>query len=219
MPIEPFEFMRGKLFDNETALGYLLSRGFDKPKICHNRLGWVPNLKVLLKDDGSPMFTKYEPHAPHGFIVIPFMDREATTVSYAMLRTVPGKQPPMSKEIRPSGYRSPLYREWLLSVNCKVLFVCEGLLDTLALEMLIGRPCLGLGGANFTKRLCSVLYATPEKLRPQKVVLALDADAEGQKAAAKIAVDLDYLGIPHANFDMPVGCKDPCDVLQQLGGV
>lgn len=218
--IEVFEFMRSKLFENETALSYLLSRGFDKPKIWRNHLGWIPTRRTLLNDDGSTMFTKHEPNAPHGFIVIPFMDRDATSASYAMLRTIPGDTPPETKEIRPTGYKSPLFREWLLSANCTVLYVAEGLLDALALEMAISRPCLGLGGSS-TRRIGSILYATPKALRPKKIVLALDDDAPGRKASERIADDLRELGIPHSSFDMPEGCKDPNDILimkSQIGG-
>lgn len=216
-PIADFQFARGELFKNEGALSYLLSRGFDRPKIWRNHLGWVPNRKVIENDDGTPMFTKYEPNAERGFIVVPFMNREATAANYCMLRVVPGRKPPKDKEIRPTGYTSMLFREWLLSVNCTVLYIAEGLLDTLALEMLIDKPCLGLGGTDFWRRVGQVLNATPEKQRPKKIVLALDSDAPGRKASAKIAADLDYLGIPHANFDMPEGCKDPCDVLKLVG--
>lgn len=216
-PIGAFEFMRGELWKNEAALSYLLARGFDRPKIWRNCLGWCPTSKALLNDDGTPLFTKHEPNAQRGFIVIPFMNRDATAASYAMLRTVPADEPPENKEIRPTGCKSPLYREWLLSANCTVLYVCEGLLDTLALEMLIGKPCLGLGGANFTSRFSSVLYATPIERRPKKIVLALDADAPGRKASDKIVADLDALRIPHGIFEMPKGCKDPCDVLVRTG--
>ena len=217
-PIEVFESMRAELFKNEAALSYLLSRGFDRPKVWRNCLGWVPSIKTLVNDDGSKMFTMYEPNAQRGFIVIPFMNRDATAASYAMLRTIPADKPPQNKEIRPTGCKSPLYREWLLSANCTVLFITEGLLDALSLEMLIGKPCLGLGGTNFTKRLASVLYATPEHQRPKKIVLALDADAPGRESSDKIAADLDALNIPHANMTMPQGCKDPNDILMQLGG-
>ena len=216
-PIEEFEFARGELFKNEGALSYLLSRGFDRPKIWRNCLGWVPNRKVIENDDGSPMFTMYEPNAERGFIVVPFMNKDATAASYCMLRTVPGQKPPENKELRPTGCKSPLFREWPLSVKCTGLYICEGLLDTLALEMLIKRPCLGLGGTALWRRVGQVLHYTPEQLRPKKIVLALDSDAPGREAAAKIAADLDYLGIPHANFDMPMGCKDPCDVLKLVG--
>lgn len=216
-PIEELEPARAALFKNEAAYTYLLSRGFDRRKILANRFGWVPNRKVIKNDDGSQMFTMYEPNAERGFIVIPFMNREATTANYMMLRTVPGRKPPENKELRPTGCKSPLYREWLLSVGYKVLYIAEGLLDTLALEMLIGRPCLGLGGTALWRRVGQVLNATPEKLRPRRIVLALDSDAPGREASAKIAADLDYLGIPHANFDMPEGCKDPCDALKLVG--
>lgn len=217
-PIEVFKFFREKLFENEKALSYLIARGFDRRKTWCNCLGWCPTRKAILNDDGSMMFTKYEPNAPHGFIVIPFMNREGTSANYAMLRTIPGKVPPVSKEIRPTGYKSPLFREWLLSARCTVLYVTEGLLDALALEMLIEKPCLALGGADFTGRIGSILYYTPAEHRPKKIVLALDDDDAGHAASKKLASDLDYIGIPHSAFQMPEGCKDPNDILMKIGG-
>lgn len=49
-------------------------------------------------------------------------------------------------------------------------------------------------------------------------MLALDADDAGRKYGAKIAADLDLIGIPHSTFTMPEGCKDPNDILMQIGG-
>ena len=216
--LSDLDYMRRELSKNETAIAYLLSRGFDHPKLWRNYIGWVPNRDTIRNDDGSQMFTMYEPNAPHGFIIIPFMDRGATCANYCMLRTIPGDVPPANKELRPTGYKSPLFREWLLSVNCETLYICEGLLDALAMEMLIGKPCLGLGGTEFYKRLSNILYSTPEQLRPNRIILALDTDKAGVSTTKKIVDDLNELGIQHGNFPMPEGFKDPNDLLKAVRG-
>ena len=209
-----FEGFRDALFRNGPALEYLHGRGFDDPKLYRNRFGFVEHQQQV-----SQAFTCYEPNAPHGFIVMPFpADEHFSEVQYAMLRPVPGEVPPIRKEMRPTGLKSPLYREWLLSHKCKVLYVTEGLLDCLALELLIHKPCIGLGGTGGANRMAALLYYIKPELRPQKIVLALDANEAGRKAAEKLADDLDCIGIPHSNLQMPKGCNDPNDVLMQTGG-
>ena len=215
-PVLMFAELMGELFKSEDALSYLHGRGFSDRKIYQNCLGYIPSKDVIVNDDGSKMFTMYEPNTPKGYIVIPFpTDETFGTVNYCMIRAIPGEIPPENKELRPTGWKSPLYREWLLSVNCKCLFVTEGLLDCLALEELIHRPCLALGGTGMRRRLGQVLNVTPVHLRPKKIVLALDDDKSGREADSEIAADLDYLKIPHSSMQFPSYAKDPCDVLER----
>lgn len=201
------------LLENRAALAYLHGRGFTNQVIDDNVIGYVRDPK-----DISPAFTLFEPNETLGYIVIPFaVDETFCAVNYAMLRAIPANTPPMHKEIRPTGFRSPLYREWLVGACCRVLYVTEGLLDCLALEMLIGKPCLGLGGTGGARRLGSLLYYTHPDMRPQKVILALDADDAGRKTAGKLLDDIRSIGIPCAIMPMPEGCKDPNDALMMIG--
>lgn len=217
-PLLFFVDMMVTLQKSEHALDYLFGRGFSGEKIYQNVLGYVPRKECIINDDGSQVFTIYEPNTPRGYITIPFpSDETFCTANYLMLRAIPGDKPPEHKELRPTGYKSPLYREWLLSAGCSVLYIVEGLLDCLALEMLIKKPCLALGGTPMSKRVGQVLNATPEHLRPRKIVLALDADEYGREADEKIAKDLEALRIPYSRLGMPEGCKDPCDALLMLG--
>lgn len=204
---------------SEPAKSYLHGRGFCNHDIYENVLGYVPSGECIVRDDGTKLFTLYEPNTPRGYIVIPFpLDSTFCRVHYAMLRAIPGDKPPEHKELRPTGYSSPLYREYMLSEGLPVLYIVEGLLDCLAFEKLTARPVMALGGAGLKRRVGQVLYYTPAELRPKKIVLALDADEAGRKASAKIARDLDYIGIPHGVFPMPGGCKDPNDILVRIGG-
>ena len=172
---------------------------------------------LVVDDDGTMLFNMPEPNTPKGYIVIPFpTDGTFCTVHYAMLRAIPGDKPPENKELRPKRYKSPLFREYLLSEGLPALYVTEGLLDAFSLEKMIGRPVMALGGTSMCRRVGRVLYYTVPELRPQKIVLALDADEPGRNAAAKIAADLDRIGIPHADMPMPDGCKDPNDMLMKL---
>lgn len=217
-PLLMFACLMGRCLATENASGYLHSRGFCSIDIFENVLGFAPRTDTIVDDDGSKLFTLYEPNTPRGYIVIPFFtDETCTTAHYAMLRPIPGEKPPVNKEVRPKGYVSPLYREYLASQGLSVLYVVEGLLDCIAFEKLTGRPTMALGGSA-TKRLGQLLAFTPPELRPRKIVLALDADDRGRKASAAIAADLDALKIPHATFPYPPGCKDACDLLKMRIG-
>ena len=205
------------LLESEIGLAYIRSRGFDENKVKGSVLGYVDDPKAV-----SPDFTLYEPNEVNGYIVIPFpMDETYCTMYYAMVRAIPveGGKPPKHKEIRPTGYRSPLYKEHLVTDGCKVLFVTEGLLDCMSLETLIRMPCIGLGGIGGAGRLASLLYYAKPEQRPETVVLALDADEAGQKTANKLMADIESMGIKCSIMPMPAGCKDPNDILMMKRGV
>lgn len=163
----------------------------------------------------SPAFRVREPDAL-GFLVIPYFEGPGEkAVHYAMLRTITREgAEPRSKEWRPKGARSPLFREWMAGAALDAVYLVEGLLDCLALEKMIARPVMALGGTSGTKRFGRVLYATPLERRPRRVVIAMDADDAGRRAADAIAADLDALGVPHSSMGWPAGCKDACDALE-----
>lgn len=194
--------------EGEPGRAYLISRGFNPDELLvHYGIGYTKNANRL------PKFKVYEPHA-RGFITIPFFaDAERSTVVYIMARTIPGNGETINKEWRPKDVGSPLYQEWLVREGLPVLYVVEGLLDTWAMEALSGKPCIGLGSTSMVGRLSSLLAYTKPDERPAKVILALDADEAGRKAADKLAADLDELKIPHGTLEWPDGC-DACDVLK-----
>ena len=218
-PMLPYALLMQKCLDSEIAMTYLHSRGFCALTAFENIIGFMPDRKGLVNDDGTLLFTKYEPNTPRGYLVIPFpSDESFGRVQYAMLRPIPGDQKPENKELRPTGYKSPLFREYLLRQSLDVLYIAEGLLDCFALESMVDKPVMALGGDSFHKRLTDVLYYTLPSYRPKKIILALDNDEPGQQATEKIKEKLNLLEIPFNVLQYPDGCKDANDLLLMKRG-
>lgn len=94
----------------------------------------------------------------------------------------------------------------------EALFVTEGIFDALSLEEL-GFPAVALCGAANTGRLMQALDAREEK--PERVILAGDADAAGQGMNGKLREQLTARGIACAVLDLPDGSKDVNEALVQ----
>ncbi|MBQ9003669.1 MAG: toprim domain-containing protein [Eggerthellaceae bacterium] len=228
-PRPPFEFPReagaqdvsSACFDafcafyeqgNEVGRRYLRWRGLDDADIARFGLGFARNPKAVMSQ-----FRVYEPEAL-GYIVIPFWNRDFTEVRYCMARTV-SRGGVRNKEWRPKGVASPLYNEWMLSASLPVVYVTEGLIDAMALAKATGKHAMALGGIGNAKRFSQVVYHTPAGLRPRKVMVCMDEDAEGRKAAAKIAADLSAIGVPRVVLPpYPGDAKDADEWLCAMRG-
>ena len=193
---------------NEAGRQYLRSRGFDDYDIAENGLGFVRDPKLVM-----PQFRTFEKGAL-GFITIPFWERGYTVARYCMARTIPGDGEVKCKEWRPKGVTTPLWNEWMLTAGLPVVYVAEGLLDAIALHKMTDKCVVGLGGVANAKRLSQILYhASPEK-RPEVMVVCMDDDEEGNRAAAKIIGDMKRIGVSAASLSpYPYKAKDPDEVL------
>lgn len=94
----------------------------------------------------------------------------------------------------------------------EALFVTEGIFDALSLEGL-GFPAVALCGAANTGRLISAVDACEAK--PEKIVLAGDADAAGQGMNENLKEQLTARGIVCSVLVLPEGCKDVNEALTQ----
>ena len=188
---------------NEVGRRWLRWRGLDDGDAARFGLGFTRNPKEIM-----PEFSVYEPEAL-GFITIPFFTgRECGSANYCMVRTV-SRGEVRNKEWRPKGLASPLWNEWMLSAALPVVYVAEGLIDAMALSKMCGKPTMALGGVANAKRLAQVLYRVPERIRPRKVMVCMDEDAEGRKAADAICGNLGLMGIAHSKLPpYPGGAKD-----------
>ena len=92
----------------------------------------------------------------------------------------------------------------------KALFVTEGIFDALSLEEL-GFPAVALCGAANTGRLMQALDAREAK--PEKIILAGDADAAGQGMNENLREQLTARGIVCDVLALPDGCKDVNEAL------
>ena len=198
---------------NEVGRRYLRYRGLDDDDIARHALGIVREPKLVM-----PQFSVYEPEAL-GFITMPFpTDSAFTRVNYVMVRTI-SRGEVRNKEWRPKGVASPLWNEWMLRESLPVVYVTEGLIDAMALGKLTGKPTMALGGVANAKRFAQVLYHTPPASRPGKVVVCMDCDGEGRKAASRMCGDLAKIGVAHAVLpDYPGGAKDADEWLMATKG-
>ena len=142
-----------------------------------------------------PQFGVYEPEAL-GFVVIPFWNASFTEARYCMARTV-SRGEIRNKEWRPKGVPTPLYNEWMLTASLPVVYVTEGLIDAMALAKVTGKHVMALGGVANASRLASVLYHARPELRPRKVMVCMDEDAEGR------VVRVLALGEGHERSEVP----------------
>lgn len=93
-----------------------------------------------------------------------------------------------------------------------VLIVTEGIFDALSLEEL-GFPAVALCGAANTGRLMQALDTREAK--PEKMILAGDADAAGQGMNENLREQLTARGIVCEVLALPEGCKDVNEALVQ----
>lgn len=97
------------------------------------------------------------------------------------------------------------------------LCIVEGALDTLAMRILAGRAGLhratvGIPGVEHWRRCAKVLCGA---VRGCVAVLALDADAAGERHVAELAEELTKAGAVRVLRSKPVEGKDWCDVLEK----
>lgn len=89
------------------------------------------------------------------------------------------------------------------------VFVVEGAIDALSV-IEGGYPAIGLNSVANADRLVNALYDKPTDSR---VIVALDADAAGQGASAKLVRDLDEIGVTVLTANICCGKKDPNEAL------
>ncbi len=212
--------------DAGAARSYLRQRGFDGEVVRRYRIGWAPDdwdllarsLRLSDKDltDSGLGFVNRRARQQDAFrdrVVFPVFDAQGTAVGFGG-RILPGAEGPKYKNSSESTVYAKsrlLYAlNWAKSeiVEADEVVVCEGYTDV------IGFATAGLGRAVAT---CGTAL-TEEHVKllrrfASRVVLAFDADAAGQNAAARFyewerAHDLDV-----AVADLPSGV-DPGELGQ-----
>lgn len=113
------------------------------------------------------------------------------------------------KYLNPSGIQPPcLYRHDALLSGKDVVYVAEGPLDTLSLEVLGYSPAVGLIGTE------SFLDEWLPDFRCRKVVLCLDVDKAGSASAQELGLKFVSRGIDVSLWEPPVGIKDVNELLK-----
>lgn len=188
--------------EGSVAREYLHARGIDDDYMANHGLGFAKD-----PSDAIPAFRICEPSAK-GFLMIPFYDESYSSANYCIARAV-GTPSPEQKEWRPKAAASTLWQEWLLYKRLPIVYIAEGIFDAMSIEIRLHKPCIALCGTGNVPRLSGLLYRMPPSKRPLKLMVAMDEDEPGHRAASTLARDLDEIGVPYALLPpYPNGAKD-----------
>lgn len=142
-------------------------------------------------------------HSPS--VLFPFF--LGAKVVYYQTRSLDPKAQP--KYLNPQGYAPPcLYQHNALLAQDGVVYIAEGPIDTLSLEVLGRSPAVGLAGTQ------SFQEEWLADFRCADVVLCMDSDAAGQRAAVDLAVKLANKGIRVHPWTAGLPVKDVNELLQ-----
>lgn len=161
---------------------YLAGRGITKDAAVTRRLGYVAPGNALIGQE------QYE-----GRLVIPYLS-PAGVVDIRFRNTDPASEAP--KYMGRPGVETLMYGVLAFQQDTDVIAVCEGELDALVLEELVGIPAVGVPGANSWKSYywrCFEDYS--------KVFVFADGDQAGRDFAKRVAQSVDQTVI----VQMPEG--------------
>ena len=178
-------------FPNSTAEEYILSRGISKETAYQYRLGSVRLLPFS------------SANASDG-LLIPTSD-----TSY-VLRYLNVDKESAYRYINSPG-ECHLFNESVLYTEDSPIFVTEGAIDALSI-IESGGTALAINSATQIGRLVSVLENRPTK---NTLIIALDQDDSGRKAADTLSAHLHRLGIAFYHHQDWKGCKDANELLQK----
>jgi DNA primase len=235
--------------EGQEALKYLKERGISDEMIERFRLGYAPSdrnfLYRFLQSKGysqsflekSGLFSSRYKTFPlfSGRLMFPISDRQGRIVAFGG-RAMPGSvqsdgKEPSSASPPPKYINSPeteiykkgqtLYGFDLAGApirQSRTVYLCEGYLDVIALHQGGITNAVAPLGTAFTDEQARFLNRFAEK-----IVLILDLDEAGQKAAYKAIITCRKNGISCSVTDMkkaiPQGedAKDPAEILQKFG--
>ncbi len=145
----------------------------EKYKLGYIAKGFNEIVKAYKKEYGekTPFAEKPNKNLDNYKYIIPI------TEDYFLLRSdIPDIKP---KEYKLTGYTSKLFNERYLNMENEIIFICEGIFDSLSLEEL-GYKSISLGGVMNQNKLIEQLH------KKNIFVLALDNDKSGKTATESL---------------------------------
>lgn len=181
------------------AAAYLKSRGISVQTAAACWIGYDPEADPA----GAPgaMGREYKAH-PVPRLIIP------TSKSHYVGRRIDGVQ--SYEKMNPKGGSPGIFNgAALYAPDVREVFVTEGAFDALSVVE-GGFPAIALNSANNATKLLQKLKEKPTKAT---LILCLDNDEAGAKAAQELHTGLKRLNIPHIKADICGSCKDPNEAL------
>lgn len=165
-----------------AAAEYLQARGIDQATAATHRLGCVI--------DPLPGDEDYV-----GRLAIPYLTMNGTCD--LRFRALQDGQTP--KYLGRPNATTRLFNVGALLTSSPVVAVCEGEIDTIVMDSLVGIPAVGVPGANNWKPHYRLLLEDAER-----VVVFCDGDTAGRDFGKKVAGELDNVTLVHLPEGMDV---------------
>jgi DNA primase len=211
--------------DAGAARSYLRSRGFDGDLVRRYRLGWAPEgwdeltralgkrSADLLTDAGLAFRNRTGRLTDHfrGRVLFPICDVQGRTVGFGG-RILPGEQGPKYKNspdsqiFAKSRLLYELHEAKTAAVQTERVVVCEGYTDVVAFHRAGVGEAVATCGTALTEDHVRLLTRFARHF-----VLAFDADAAGQAAAARVHEWEEAHGLEVSVAALPEG-RDPADL-------
>ena len=183
---------------DSAAQNYLKSRGISEETASKYWLGYDPEYKTINEDEsGQTAWATWRA------LIIP------TGKSSYIARNIDKPQAPEKKNRYRKKGASLIFNSKALYEAEKPIFVVEGEIDALSI-IEVGGQAIGLGSTSNIRQLMELA----EKQKPaQTLILALDADEEGQKAENELANLLTGFNIPYYKYNIHGAAKDANEAL------
>ena len=183
-----FEKVKANLKD----CNYLQKRGISQELQEKHGIGYDPNYTISTPK-GNPWQAIIIPTSPKSFI--------ARNINVDTLS---------KDKVRAKGPRIPLNLSILEDTHKDPIFIVEGEIDAMSLEM-VGVKAIGLGGDNNIKGLIKKIE---EENYTDPIIIAFDKDKSGKETAEKLKIELDLIGA-NGYISTPYGrYTDPNDALR-----
>lgn len=158
-----------------TGAGYLMGRGIEREVAATYLLGNVA--EPLVGDDDYV-----------GRLSIPYITRAGVVdIRY---RALSPEQTP--KYLSRTGAESKLYNVNALLKNSDTIAICEGEIDAITMDALVGIPAVGVPGANNWRRHFRLLFEDYTQ-----VFVMCDGDQAGKEFGKRISSELDGATVIH----------------------
>lgn len=206
------------LLNDDRALQHYYNRGLTIETIKKFKLGYAPagHNKLLIN---YPAHQQQKGTENYKYI-LPYRD-EAGIYNYFMAENKNNYKSPHdsplgkeSKYIKIKGIKEPLYNKYYLQDNKSnepaIIFITEGIYDTLSIEQAGGKS-IAIGGVGYNKLVEEIKESNGNYI----FILLLDNDTAGKETANKLEKELNRLNISFIRANERLGkYKDTNDYLK-----
>lgn len=187
--------------EEPAAVEYLKKRGISIETAKAHYIGFDPQADPASAP--AAMGNEYKPH-PSPRIIAP------TSKSHYIARSIDDNTPAAYKKMNPAGTSPDIFnRKTLYAQGVQEVFITEGIFDALSI-IEVGEAAISLNSTSNAGKLINILK---EKPTAATLILCLDNDGAGKKAAEELKEGLTRLNISHIAADISGQYKDPNEAL------